>query len=202
MVLVLGLHALALWWLLNLGVWRDRMPSPKDIAPLTVQVLRWLPGAAATNKAALKPTPATAAHALAPARAPAADPRAITLPTPSSCESATPEAAAPAPLAAQAAASAASRPLDLRMPLAAAAPWRGHKPALNDPRTTSPRPTVESRIAAALGGSDNITEEPLGDGRVRMHRGTGCVVVHPNRAQVLDPFNGSVFPKPRGVEKC
>ena len=48
MVLVLGLHALALWWLLNLGVWRDRMPSPKDIAPLTVQVLRWLPGAAAT----------------------------------------------------------------------------------------------------------------------------------------------------------
>lgn len=201
MSLVLGLHAVALWGLLNLGVWRDRMTPVPASAPLTVRLMRWLPGAPAAKVEERQPRPAAAARPTAPARAPAAQPQAITLPPAPPPELGAPEVL-PQPLAARAAASAASRPLDLRLPTGASAPWRARNPALDDPRTTSPRPTVESRIAAALGGSDNITEEPLTDGRIRMRRGTGCVVVYPNRAQTLDPFNASVFPKPRAVEKC
>ena len=39
---------------------------------------------------------------------------------------------------------------------------------LDDPRSNTPKPTLESRIAAALGGSDQITEYRLEDGSVRL----------------------------------
>jgi len=93
-------------------------------------------------------------------------------------------------------------PLNLALPRGASAPWRGRNPALDDPRSNTPRATLETRLAEALGGTDQITEERLDDGRLRLRRGNSCVVVHPNRAERLDPWNASVLPKMRGVEKC
>jgi hypothetical protein len=97
---------------------------------------------------------------------------------------------------------AAPPSLNLALPRGASAPWRDRHPGRDDPRTNTPRATLESRIAAALGGVEGITEEQLEDGIMRFRRGTQCVLVHPNRAERLDPWNKSVSPKMRGVEKC
>lgn len=97
----------------------------------------------------------------------------------------------------------ASAPLNLTLPRGASAPWRVERnPALDDPRSNSPKPTLESRIAAALGGSDQITEYRLEDGSVRLKRGNSCVVVRPNRNATLDPFNGSARQQPRLLDRC
>jgi hypothetical protein len=53
-----------------------------------------------------------------------------------------------------------------------------------------------------LGGVDGIVEERLADGVMRFRRGTSCVLVWPNRAERIDPFNASAFPKMKGVEGC
>jgi hypothetical protein len=59
-------------------------------------------------------------------------------------------------------------------------------------------------IDQALGGDPRgpISEEPLADGSVRFRRGSQCVISRPNQAQNLDPYNGSVLPKPRLLDKC
>ena len=96
-------------------------------------------------------------------------------------------------------------PLNLALPRGASAPWRVRSPVLDDERANSnaaARQTIEARIAAALGGSDHVTEERLDDGRLRLRRGSQCVIAHPNRAERIDPFNSSVLPKLRGLEKC
>ena len=133
-----------------------------------------------------------------------AGPRAITLPAPA------PE---PAPVPAESPFSAPTpapaAPLNLALPGAArgaSAPWRDPKfegnPALDDTHSNNPTPTLESRIAAALGGSDQITEHRLEDGSVRLKRGSSCVVVRPNRASALDPFNASARARPRLLDRC
>ena len=135
-------------------------------------------------------------------------PQAISLPAPALRTADTPQppttptmpGAAPAP-----APSSAPAPLNLALPRAASAPWRTRNPVLDDERANSnplARQTVEARIAAALGGSDQVTEERLDDGRIRLRRGSQCVLAHPNRAERIDPFNSSVLPKLRGLEKC
>ncbi|HQC96195.1 MAG TPA: hypothetical protein PK306_10850 [Aquabacterium sp.] len=93
-------------------------------------------------------------------------------------------------------------PLNLALPRGAVAPWRGRNPALDDAHSNTPRSTLEARMAKELGGPDHIVEERLGDGSVRFRRGDACVVVRPNQAERLDPWNASVLPKARGVEKC
>lgn len=206
MAVVLGLHGLLAAGLLQLGAWKDRHGPPPMHAPLLVWLLDQKPQRAAAPAAAARPRtpPATAAQrpdALhrRPVPSVPGEPHAITLPAAAS----TAQPAPVAPLAQAApAASAASAPLNLALPRGASSPWRTRNPALDDPRTASQKPTVESRIAVALGGSDNITEEPLGDGRIRMRRGKSCVVVVPNRAQTLDPFNASAMPKARVADKC
>ncbi len=123
------------------------------------------------------------------------EPQAITPPTP---------AAPPEDTAGTA--SARPQPLNLALPgrsRGASAPAHDPRdPALDDPRSNSPKPTLESRIAAALGGNDQITEYRLEDGSVRLKRGNSCVVVRPNRASALDPFNGSAQIRPRLLDRC
>ena len=99
-------------------------------------------------------------------------------------------------------AAVAPAPLNLALPRGASAPWRRANPALDDPRSNSPAPTLESRIAAALGGSDQITEYRLEDGSVRLKRGNSCVIVRPNRSSTLEPFNASAQQRPRLVDRC
>lgn len=98
------------------------------------------------------------------------------------------------------AASEAPRPLNLSLPRNAS-PDR--HPALDDPRSNTPPPTLESRLAEVMGPSDGpITQEQLPDGSLRLRRGTSCAVVRPSRTAMLDPFNLSVSPKPRQVDRC
>lgn len=207
-LLVAALHALLLLGAWRLQAWQDRGPAPVAQAPLIV----WLPGAPRPVAAAPAPAPAPAptrpplrppppqplATPALPLPLPAAPakPQAITLPPP---------APAPADNPAPAPPPAASAPLNLALPGAgggASAPWRRSNPALDDPRSNTPRATLDSRIAAALGGSDQITEFRLEDGSVRFKRGNSCVVARPNRASTLDPFNASAQQRPRLLDSC
>ena len=95
--------------------------------------------------------------------------------------------------------------LNLALPRGASAPWRERNPALDDPRSSTRRPTgVENLTARVLGGDPNgpISEEPMADGSVRLRRGRACVIVRPNRSQAIDPYNSSYSPKPRVVDSC
>jgi hypothetical protein len=100
----------------------------------------------------------------------------------------------------------ASAPLNLTLPRDASAPWsntsRGRHPALDDPRGNTTSLSLERRIAAALGGNDQVTEFRLADGSVRLERGNACVVVRPNRASGLDPFNADAQNAPRLLDRC
>ncbi len=191
---VLALHALLLLGALRLGVWRDRQQPRREPAPLRVTLLQLPRTAQPAGNAPLLPQPRPARPAPR-----LREPQAITLPVPD----VTAEPEVPAPTPAQAAASEPPRALDLRLPRRIAGPAAGRNPALDDARANSARPaTVESRIASLLGGVDGIVEERLDDSRMRLRRGTGCVIVHPSRAERIDPFNSSAMPKLRGVEGC
>ena len=74
--------------------------------------------------------------------------------------------------------------------------------ALDDPRTNTPRASPGERMWRALGTDQRLIEEQLGGDRVRMRRGTDCVVVSRSRESELDPFNQSVNPSARGVTSC
>ncbi|HZF80707.1 MAG TPA: hypothetical protein VEZ89_13060 [Rubrivivax sp.] len=73
--------------------------------------------------------------------------------------------------------------------------------ALNDPRTVTPRPTLESRIAAAV-GPGRLTEERIGPDRVRLRHGGQCIDLHRPRATALDPWNQSVSPLMAAATVC
>jgi len=189
---VLLAHLALLGGALRLTVWRDRVPPARPAPPLVVMLLQ--PRATPPRAPAALPLPPKVA------RPPAVrlEPQAITLPAPE-----VPAApATPAAVAAEAPASAPP-PLDLRLPRSPFGTSARRNPALDDPRSNSARPaTVEGRIASLLGGVDGIVEERLADGVMRFRRGKSCVLVWPNRAERIDPFNASAFPKMKGVEGC
>jgi len=78
--------------------------------------------------------------------------------------------------------------------------------ALSDPRSNTPRMTLEDRIADATGGAGAWVEErtsennaqavgALGEHRSVMRRGNTCVEVFRSRISDTDPFNSSVAPR-------
>lgn len=202
---MLALHALLLLGLWQMQAGLQRIPAQAVVVPLIV----WLPGA----------TPA--APATAPERAALADPArngppprrsnaaalagppAFALPA-AEIGPAVPQASpVPGPtLAPPKPSTPASAPLNLALPRGASAPWRGLNPALTDPRSNTPPPTVESGIAQALGGADQIEQFVMADGSVRFKRGNSCVIARPNRAGALDPFNASAQIRPRLLDRC
>jgi hypothetical protein len=198
------LHALLAWGLWHLQGGQHSGPAPADEGPLMV----WLPGA--PRAPAASPTPATA---LAPAPALAQSPRirpepavrhaapqAISLPAPAQTTAPSPPAAASAP---PTPAPAGPTALNLSLPRRSApqGPDTGWESPAELHRRPAP-PTLESRIAAALGGSDQITEFRLQDGSVRLQRGNSCVIVRPSRDGLLDPFNAAAQARPRLVDRC
>lgn len=78
-------------------------------------------------------------------------------------------------------------------------------PALSDPRSNTPRRTLEDRIADATGGAGAWVEEPkaaqsqvigaLGEHRSVLRKGSTCVEVFRSRISDSDPFNRSVAPR-------
>ena len=68
--------------------------------------------------------------------------------------------------------------------------------ALADPRANSPRPTVESRVAA-VSGTTAMTEERMDDNKARFRQNGGCIEVHVSRDAQTNPWtlNHSATPK-------
>ena len=201
-----ALHALLLLGAWRLQAWQDRGPPAPEQAPLIV----WLQGAPRPRAMPAQPVPTPrlplpvvpvvpVVPAVPVPRIARASPQAIT-----------PPVATPLPALAEASAVPASQsaaaPLNLALPgrnrAAPAAGYDERNPALDDPRSNTPKPTLESRIVAALGGSDQITEYRLEDGSLRLKRGNSCVVVRPNRDGVLDPYNNSTRQRLRVLDSC
>ena len=154
------------------------------------------------------PTPprATPARSVPPPRAPAttapppipmADaPPAVALPTPA--PPTTPPGTVPAGEPPRTA-------LRLTLPPGyAASSAAARNPALTDPRSNTPRPTLEDRIADATGGAGAWVEErvenhsqsigALGEYRTVMRRGSTCVEIFRSRISDNNAFNSSVAP--------
>jgi hypothetical protein len=204
-LLVLALHALLLLGLWQLKAGPESDPAQAVVVPLMV----WLPGAPPAvlgevpERSALQPTARTGPPPRRSNAAALPEPPAITLPA-AEAGPALPQAPPlPGPAFAPPKTSTpASAPLNLALPRGASAPWRGLNPALTDPRSNTPPPTVESGIAQALGGADKIEQFVMADGSVRFKRGNSCVIARPNRAGALDPFNASAQIRPRLLDRC
>jgi hypothetical protein len=201
---VLALHGLLFSLIARPGAWRERGPVPPSPPPLMFWLLDRTPPPAATAEAQAVPPPRARRPPSAPQRVQApstqpAEPQAITQPAVEAPNA----TAAPSPQTEPSSASPA--PLNLSLPRGASAAWRQRNPALDDARANSRAPrTLATLVEQALGGdpSGPITEEALADGSVRFRRGSQCVIARPNQAQNLDPFNGSVLPKPRLIDRC
>lgn len=153
------------------------------------------------------PRPATATPAATPRTDPPAPPPLAPLPftteSPTAAAAAAPPPTAPAP-----APSPAEPPrMTLRLTLPpgyAASAAAARNPALSDPRSNRPRPTLEDRIADATGGAGAWVEErvenhaqsvgALGEYRTVLRRGNTCMEVFRSRISDYNAFNGSVAP--------
>jgi hypothetical protein len=191
---VLALHLGLVLALLGARAWPDRQaaaPAPT----IEVRLIQVAPLAEVARPAPQRELPARA-RLTAPGRREA---QAITLPSPVTSQPAPPAATSEPALEAT-----SSNPPALRLdlPRGASAPERWRQPALDDPRANTPRRTLEALIAGTMGGDDRLIEEPLGDGRIRYRRGSDCIVVHPARGALIDPFNQSASPTPRLVQSC
>jgi hypothetical protein len=187
--IVLLLHGL-LWWAWPRGPAHEQGTPPDAAAqaPLSVRLLAPDPAPAPPAAPQTATVPTRSAAPRAPARASPAPAIAVE-PT-----------APPAAAAAQAAASA-PRELELTLPSAVASP---RSPSLrdqwlNDPRSNTPRATVESRIAA-LNGPDRWEAEPMDATRTRWRRNGKCIEVHVARNAQIDPYNQSFSPTPKLVK--
>jgi hypothetical protein len=187
---VLVLHALLLWaWRAATVPHREQSTS----AP-AVLVLRLI-----TPAPVREPSP-PATLAQEPARPP---PRSATPVPVRRAETAAGITAAPM---AEAPPEAASAPhaAALSLPGAAMTPPRAQSmrdQMLNDPRSNSPRATVESRIAA-LNGPDHWEVEPMDATRSRWRRNGRCIEVHEARNAQIDPYNQTFSPTPKAVKPC
>jgi hypothetical protein len=187
---VLLLHLLLWWaWPRSTPPWRG---LPHDaVAPAPV-LLRLLAPEPAPVPAAAPPATAAPARAVTP-RVPARPSSTLAI---SVAPAAAEAASAPAPAAASAA-----RDLDLSLPPATASPRAPslREQLLSDPRSNTPRATVESRIAA-LNGPDRWEAEPMDATRTRWRRNGKCIEVHVARNAQIDPYNQSFSPTPKGVK--
>ena len=190
---VVGVHALLL-----LALRSSLLPRPRDEAPaapsvpLVVRLIATLPAIPTAKLPAASQLP-QAPRARAPVLALPSTVvgQAITLAPPAVDA---PPSAAPVP--------DTSVKLDLTLPrraAAASAPRSMREQLLSDPRSNTPRATVESRVAAVAGSVD-IVEERMDATRMRVKQRGGCVEVHVSRNAQIDPFNQSVSPTPKIVK--
>jgi hypothetical protein len=187
---VLLLHLLLWWaWPRNAAPQRGGPSDAMAQAPLSVRLLP------------PRPTPAPPpAAGVAPAPVRSATPRALPM-KPSRALSSGVAPAAPSAVVAAPAAASAPRDLDLAVPPALAAPRSPslREQWLNDPRSNTPRATVESRIAA-VSGPDRWEAEPMDATRTRWRRNGKCIEVHISRNAQIDPYNQSFSPTPKLVK--
>ena len=173
-------------------LWLRLLPEPQRLAPAPA-------AQEARPRATTGPRPAladiTTRRSSAPAASPSLTPtppaEAITLPSTGLSTT----ARAPEP--------PASAPLDLRVPPSVrAAPPPAAAMARDDPRANTSRLGSEERMARTLGTDLTLRESVDPNGTRTFRRGTDCVVARPARESQLNPFNQSMHPTPRLVEKC
>jgi hypothetical protein len=194
--LVIALHAGVLT-----ALWLHRGPPREPPGERRLTTVRLLPLAAPTappprrvQPTAQRPLPAARATAVPPADEPEAtapSSTAITVLPPAPTPPAEPPRTA----------------LRLTLPPGyAASANAARNPALDDPRSNTPRLTLEDRIADATGGAGAWVEEKtsennvqavgaLGEHRTVMRRGNTCVEMFRSRIADTDPFNGNVAPR-------
>lgn len=161
----------------------------RSAAPRVLTAVRLVP-------APRRPPPASPAIAAPRLTAPA-----VTVPLPPAFDT---EAAASPTVEPPAAPISPAEPprLTLRLTLPpgyAASAAAARNPALSDPRSNTPRRTLEDRIADAAGNTGPWTEERTSDHRTVMRRGDTCVEVFRSRIADMDPFNGNVAPRTAGM---
>lgn len=188
LVVALALHLLVLAGALRLGVWPDRTQRIGRV-PLTVQLV-W-PQATAPQAATVVEPPQTVVNSLRPShRAPPDRRMATPLPSPSvpALQAITLPAAPTTP--AEPVATAASAPaLNLILPRNASAAWRQRSQALEDPRSNTPKLTMEQKLVMAMGGEGKWVEEVIDADHRRLRRGNTCVYLQRSAAAQLDPFH-------------
>jgi hypothetical protein len=199
-ILVVALHAalLAALWLHRP---RGLAPDPARRATTVRLILPQLRLPPPAN-AAMRPAPR-------PAAPPVIAPQPVALDTPAAPDIA-PDVTPAAPAAIQSTAATAEPPrtaLRLTLPPGyAASSAAARNPALDDPRSNTPRLTLEDRIADATGGAGAWVEEKtsennaqavgaLGEHRTVMRKGNICQEVFRSRISDTDPFNSSVAPR-------
>lgn len=193
LMLVVLAHGLLGLALLRLSAWPWRSPVLEATQPLRVQVLAPEVSPArdsrrlSTDLTSMPQAPAMALPFILvdPDSRAQEEASAIRVPT------STPSASAPE-----------TGSLDLRLRRQAVPLAGTRQQALDDPRANSAQPTVESRIADAVGGTGPVTIEDLGGGRRRLRQGNRCVEVHDARIASIDPFNESVRPSPKQAKAC
>lgn len=191
--LVVGLHAAVL-----LALLQHRPPAPPEPQRRLTTVRLVAP-------AAPRPPPPRVAPSVTPPRS--AEPPSVApaiVPTEPAAQSDTAPPAPPPPLPP---AEPPRTTLRLTLPPGyAASSAAARNPALSDPRSNTPRPTLEERIADATGGAGAWVEErtseyrsqsvgALGDRRTVMRRGDTCVEIFRSRIADMDAFNGNVAPR-------
>jgi hypothetical protein len=195
--LVVALH-LALFS----ALWLHRPPLLQEAGERRVTTVRLL----APPK---PPRPNATTERAAPVARPMPAPALPTLaPLPFTTEGAAPITVIPAPPPTAAAPAEPSRaPLRLTLPPSyAASSAAARNPALSDPRSNTPRPTLEDRIADATGGAGAWVEESTSENRSQevgaqggrrtvMRRGDTCVEIFRSRIADMDNFNGNVAPR-------
>ena len=192
--IVIALHAGLL-----AALWLHRGPALEHRGERRLTTVRLLPPERPVPQR-LPPPPAARPIARAPA-SPAPMPIApAEEPAPVSTAITPPPAQAPAP------AELPRTALRLTLPPGyAASSAAARNPALSDPRSNTPRLTLEDRIADATGGAGAWVEEPkenhsqvvgaLGDRRTVLRKGNTCVEVFRSRIADTDPFNANVAPR-------
>lgn len=192
--LVIALHAGVLT-----ALWLHRGPPREPPAERRLTTVRLLPPdkpAPRTAQAAPRTQPTTRVTAPMTPRMPdlpdesAPVSTAITMPAPETAPPAEPPRTA----------------LRLTLPPGyAASSAAARNPALSDPRSNTPKLTLEDRIADATGGAGAWVEEPkenqsqvvgaLGEHRTVLRKGNTCQEVFRSRISDSDPFNSSVAPR-------
>ncbi len=163
------------------------LPTPPRPQPL--------PRSAAPERSAPRPPAAPAPQPAATADTPATTTPLPTSPAPPAAPAAPPPSGAEQPRTA----------LRLTLPPGyAASSAAARNPALSDPRSNTPKPTLEDKIADATGGAGAWVEERVdnhsqsigaqGEYRTVMRRGNTCVEIFRSRISDNNAFNSSVAP--------
>lgn len=198
---VVALHAAAL-----LALWLHRAPPMEQAAERRFTTVRLIAAQRPRPATPERPRPVTAPLNLPP----------LVLPPVISADVPRPEGVPTAPALTPAPqAPAAEEPprtaLRLTLPPGYAASTNAARNAsrdlaLSDPRSNTPRLTLEDRIADATGGASDWVEEKtsennvqavgaLGEHRTVMRKGNICQEVFRSRISDTDPFNSSVAPR-------